>query len=648
MSTYFPDPSRPVMMIRLSSDYDRKYWQKLLAQLEKNKAACDEVWFSTGGNILSVGEYAKQAAEYTEYAEDLRKAGIIPSLQIQVTLGHGDMFSRSCGYEELKWQTWVGVNGEKCHYVSCPRAPEFLEVLRASSELHAQWHPASVWIDDDLRPGNHEPAWEPYGCHCPDCIAAFSKQEGCEYTREELVEAYRADSELEKRWRKFATESLGGVAEVIAKAFLKISPETRFGLQHCHELHRMDVMEALQKVSGKRVSSRPGGGAYSDHVPYAIPDKSFLLQMQMFEQQGYDVIGAVCAEIESCPRGFCCKTSHGHRVESLLHLAMGMDSLSYFIMSPDIETPEWYGENLLEPLAKEAACYHEFAEYNADTVPSGIGLAGHLEYIEVRELGLPLIGVPVGGFSPASYGTLLNAPLVRSLSDEVLQKVLAGNLIIDGAAAAEICKRGFAGYFDGIIPEVHTELLSEVYTKDDLVKDLDSGVHVAFSFSGNRYSFGVPADCRARVLSRYKPVAGENDAAVVLLERADGTKVAMLGNDGFFLQFAASARVVLLNRIADWISGGNLPVMACEPLQCMIVPRVTKDNILRSVTVLNCVIGKQKPFTLELRNLSDSVESVEWCVPAEEKIKIPVVRKQNSAFVTIPEIDGWGIGWLKI
>jgi hypothetical protein len=87
---------------------------------------------------------------------------------------------------------------------------------------------------------------------------------------------------LEKRWRKFATESLGGVAEVIAKAFLKISPETRFGLQHCHELHRMDVMEALQKVSGKRVSSRPGGGAYSDHVPYAIPDKSFLLQMQMF------------------------------------------------------------------------------------------------------------------------------------------------------------------------------------------------------------------------------------------------------------------------------------------------------------------------------------------------------------------------------
>jgi hypothetical protein len=150
------------------------------------------------------------------------------------------------------------------------------------------------------------------------------------------------------------------------------------------------------------------------------------------------------------------------------------------------------------------------------------------------------------------------------------------------------------------------------------------------------------------VLSRYKPVAGENDAAVVLLERADGTKVAMLGNDGFFLQFAASARVVLLNRIADWISGGNLPVMACEPLQCMIVPRVTKDNILRSVTVLNCVIGKQKPFTLELRNLSDSVESVEWCVPAEEKIKIPVVRKQNSAFVTIPEIDGWGIGWLKI
>lgn len=649
MFSHYPDPQRPIMMIRLRAGYDRQLWQRLAVQLGKYREACDEVWFSTGSCVLPPDECAVQAAEYAEYAEDLRKLGIVPSLQIQATLGHGDRIAMASGVKELSWHTWVGVNGEKCRYITCPRAPEFLDRLRKACELHAQWHPGSVWIDDDLRPGNHEPAWEPYGCYCPDCLAEFSRMEGRTFSRERLVEEYGKDPELKKRWESFATTSLCRVAGVVAETFRRISPETVMGLQHCAEKHRIPVLKTLHKTSGKRVSSRPGGGAYSDHIPYAIPDKAFLMQMQMFEQPGYDITGAVCPEIESCPRGFCSKTSHGHRLESLLYLAAGMDCLSYFIMDPKIETPEWYGENLLKPLAEEAACYRDFAEHNTGTLPAGAGFAGHFDSVDTRASGWALAGVPMAGFAPGASCCILNGPMVKGLTDDELKKVVSGNIILDGAATEQICKRGFADLLNGITAEVYSDPYKEFYTDDAMTKDLDSDIHSSFSFSGNRFSFAVPEGLNIRILGNYKDIDGNTyGAATLLCERADGTRAAFVGDDGYYLEFVSSSRITLINRIADWVGGGKFPVMAESPLQCLIIPRVAADGYLRSVTVMNTVIGSQKPFRIQLRNLPESVQEAEWCVPAADNIKVPVSFENGTAYAVIPEIPGWGIGWLKI
>ncbi|MBO4646712.1 MAG: hypothetical protein J5806_00985 [Lentisphaeria bacterium] len=645
-----PDPKRPLMMQRLRIGHEApEIWNRLFPELKRNRECCDEVWFSTGVGFPKLEEHRRRSALMAEHAKELREIGIVPSLQFQATIGHGDFTTGAAGVEGKTWGSYVGIHGEQCRYVNCPRQPGFLDYMREVAKIYAQWHPGSVWIDDDLRLQGHSPASGPGGCCCPYCLSLFSQEEGRTYTREEIEAAYESDCELKRRWDAFGLRTLCLVAETIAASFREISPETRMALQHCGHRERLAIFDALKKASGHRSGSRPGGGAYSDHAPYTFLDKGIACSRQQNSQQGYDTLDQVCPEIESYPRVFTCKTPQGHRIESLFYLAMGMDSLSYFMMDPLYETPEWYGRELLAPLAAEAPCYREFIRHNEGTLPGGIGLncPAAQPFLTVQELGLPLIGVPFGAYSPAAACHQITGKTAETLPVEQLAEALRGNVLLDGAAAAAICIRGLGELIGGIISRPIDQPPFDFYTDDPLNAGLESDRH--FTWQGSRFVFDLPENVSVRILSRYKNSRLEDfGPAMVLLERPDGTRLAFIGNDGFNTQYLATARVLFLNRIAGWTAHGKLPVLPAEPVQCVLVPRISPEGVLRSVTVLNATIGKQKPFALRLRNVPDGIAEAEWLVPAEKPVKIPLERANGECRAVLPEIGPWDIGWLKI
>ncbi|MCQ2380667.1 MAG: hypothetical protein MJ025_07090, partial [Victivallaceae bacterium] len=268
-----PSPDRPLMIQRFSQGQELPgTWERTLSGLEANRACADEVWFSNGTCFPSLERHAEQARRMAKCAADLRAIGIVPSLQIQATIGHGD--NPRFTAEDMAGRTWggyVGKNGEVCKQGNCPRQEGFLSYLREMSELYAAWHPGSVWIDDDLRMNNHAPAMSDGGCHCETCVGLFSKREGRRYTRESLVAACAADPELAKRWTDFGTESLAGVAGAIADGFHRISPETRIGLQHNKIPERVAIFRKLQENTGMRSASRPGGYDYTAPLLAAPP-----------------------------------------------------------------------------------------------------------------------------------------------------------------------------------------------------------------------------------------------------------------------------------------------------------------------------------------------------------------------------------------
>ena len=645
-----PDPERSLMIQRLRSGHEKKpVWDRLFKQLVENKACCDEVWFSTGVGIPLLEKHRKRSALMAAHAAELRKHGIVPSLQIQSTLGHSDDITASAGAEGKTWSSYVGVHGEQCKYINCPRQPGFLEYFRELSETYAQWHPGSVWIDDDLRLHNHAPASDPCGCYCKDCLAAFSCEEGREYSREELVEACEQDPEIFKRWQAFGERSLAQVVEVIVGAFHKISPETRFGLQHGCSLERLDVLDKLKKAAGNKIGYRPGAGAYGDHHPYRMIDKMLHVSMQISTQGGYDFFSQIAPEIESCPRSFTCKTSQGHRIETLLYLAAGSDSISYFIMDPALETPEWYGSELLKPLAEEAPCYRDFIRHNAGTLPAGIAAACRSGVcgVSVVDIGLPLIGVPYASTSPANCGMLISENAAASFPENDLEEFFKSGCILDGNAVMALQNRNLNHLIGNVRVSKLNESASEYYTDDPMNDGFETRYHSPLDKI--RFRFEVPEGMAHRVLGVYRDFKDRDcGTASIIFTTPGGGRCALLGYNGFSIHNVSSDRVRMINRVTDWISGGRLPTVPVKPVQCMFVPAVAESGELKSVTVLNPTIGWQKPFKIKLRSVPENCKEIFWCVPAETPVKLEFTAEENEYRITLPEIAPWGIGWIKI
>ncbi len=635
-----PAPERPRMIIRFSpGEENPDVWSRMLPQLEKYRASCDEVWFSNGISMVSLDTHRKRSELMAKAAQELRKIGIIPSLQIQATVGHGDnvLLDNSA----LTWGTYVGKNGVVCKTNNCPRQKAFHKYLYEMAKIYAAWHPGSVWIDDDLRLDNHAPAVEYGGCYCKDCLAEFSKQEKHDYTREELVSACEKDAALYARWIKFGEESLAMVAAAIAKGFKEISPETRLGLQHCKTPERIAVLKTLAETSGKRSASRPGGSTYTDRDPFQILLKGDKIAYQVYNQPGYELLDQIAPEIEDFPRVFNSKTERGHQLEALFYLTMGGDSLSYYSITPNLETPEFYGEHILRPLANEAACYREIADHNLGSAPGGVGIGN--VYLQQFDFGLFLIGIPFASHSPAACATLLNKTMIDALSDTELKETLKKDLILDGEAAEAIVQRGFADAI-GNIQSIPGANGGEVYANVTFNETLaGKAYHLPTPF---KYSFQCPKNNGIEILSYYR-----NDPkfpATVLLTRPDGTRVALIGLDGFQTIFVSTSRVEFLTRIVDWVSHEKLPVLTAEAAQIFLAPRVTSDDRLKSVTVINPTIGHQKPFTLKMRGVSPHITEVKWHIPAENAKTLSVTHQGKFALVTLPEMEGWQGAWIEI
>ncbi len=367
-----------LMLMRLRAPHTANdaQWAKTFKALADNRGACDEVWFSTGIGFPKMEWHKEHVARLVRYAEQLRGAGIVPSLQFQATLGHSDRITLQEGADGKTWSGFTGPKGVECRACNCPRQPGFLAYVREMARLYASFKPAWVWIDDDLRIDNHGPAImrESVGCWCPTCLAAFNAETGGKWTREELAARIKKDAALYDAWERFSFAGVAEVARVIAAATHEVSPETRFAYQHgpWRNNAQLAIFKAMHEATGLPVGSRPGGGMYFDQNPNEQPTKAFLMARQMKTLGAPDWIGTWCPEVETCPRAFASRTAQGILVESLASLAYGMNAVSLLILDTRSEEDAWYAENILAPLAAEREVLESYRDWNRDTLPAGL------------------------------------------------------------------------------------------------------------------------------------------------------------------------------------------------------------------------------------------------------------------------------------
>ena len=265
-------------------------WPEMRAALAKNRAAFDEVWFSTGVTFPPLAWHEEHARQCALAADDLRKLGIVPSIEIQAIIGHTDSILDAGDCSGQDWGTMVSADGLAAKRLSCPQDPKLVAYFVRVAELHAAWKPGSVWVDDDLSYRNRAPVKKPEnrlaGCFCDRCVSGFSAKDGRAWPRDELVAAIRRDESVRRRWDDYSCGVMGELTRAIAAAVHRISPETVMGYQYGGVLQPA-IPRGLFNASGLPVRLRPGAGAYWDADAHEQLAKAYGLQHMLLN--GRDV-----------------------------------------------------------------------------------------------------------------------------------------------------------------------------------------------------------------------------------------------------------------------------------------------------------------------------------------------------------------------
>ena len=126
----------PLYSFRFSCGQTRtNVWEETLDVFRRHPGVVDEVWFSTGVHYPALDWHRRNAAEQTEAAADLRKLGVTPSLQVQVTLGHGIVKGTSEQWAGKTWTGFVGHAGGECEFSACPTDERFIDYIVESTAL---------------------------------------------------------------------------------------------------------------------------------------------------------------------------------------------------------------------------------------------------------------------------------------------------------------------------------------------------------------------------------------------------------------------------------------------------------------------------------------------------------------------------------
>ena len=103
-----------------------------------------------------------------------------------------------------------------------------------------------------------------------------------------------------------------------------------------------------------------------------------------------------------------------------------------------------------------------------------------------------------------------------------------------------------------------------------------------------------------------------------------------------------------LLRAIDCVTNNSLPVVVENMVQAVVMPRVDKENNLRSVLLLNCSISEQMtPTTMRLRGCRKGAR-LEWHQQGEKLKRLKYKVEGDDLIVEIPPLNGWHLGWLSV
>lgn len=641
----------------------------LIEAIGRQEKSCDTVWFSTLYGYPPLLVQQEAADKMAAAAALFRQAGIGVSMQVSNTLGHGEyMKSKDCSglvYDGSPAEHMVGANGEAAGYCFCWRGEHFRRYLEDSLALYAQVKPDVVWFDDDLRADNHYPV--EYGCYCDHCISGFNAIYGTSFSRASLVREINYGNPIwRQRFIDYCRQGMAELVESLVKAIMRVSPESRFGMQYSHWCNYMGsndnhILNAIKKASGHVAQVRPGGGYYHDKNP--LEQFAKTMRLACTSSLLPDEIVDRKAEIENLPDVAFGKSIGGTLIESTLHLACGCTGLTYATLMNPNEPLAWH-EKMLAGFSQIRPYWEKLADVSRHAYRSGLtifhGEAPHRKKLSAEEAPfswinfpyenntkLMIVGIPVthDQHKPAAY--LLHHEMIDHLTDRDIAYLLTQPVLADAASVQKLYDRGYRDCFRLTLKPQPAGPAFERFMDHHV--NGTAGMRFAespfFTVPMPKYVLEAKDDTTDILGETCYGITEETlggSAALTQVYQADGTPAARWAVFGYCLWndiISTAKRNQILNALDTLCP---LPAKLISAEQAAVIPSVDSCGRTVSVTVASASPGGTEELELLIRSPRSTVP-VLMSTRYQPIEPLKTEQSEGSLLLTLPPLQPYEI-----
>jgi len=595
------------------------------------------------GTYYMPAHNAEEQQHWVKWMKDVVKPalediGVSYQLNFQMLLGatpyHQDL------RDDYEWECLVDQYGNETLGCPCNLDDKFRELMGDMLELWASTEPDIIWIDDDLRMHNHGISCDEldFYCYCDTHLDKFAEFSGKRYSREELVAEILKPGEptqLRLQWQGFLGATMTETAAWVNKRIQNISPKTRIALMtsspDVHSVEGRNWKEMLTALSGKYIPmTRPMCGVYTGT---AVPVKDNACTYKYMSQSmamlrrimGVDGI-EFGPELENTRFTTWCKSVSNSRYVMILGQLLGAPQITLSLN--DLDGSPINQEPTTIPLLRdtkpklEALAVLNLRNWHSEGVvfiddENSAAKMQVDENAKMQDLGLNRewedtllqCGIPAYYDSCMSAAATDNVVVLEeyttwSLSDDELEGVLSGAVLLDADAAFVVQKRGFGKYLGVRVGEKQTfGCLAEKYRVGTINK-----TNVRIPYRG--YKWRHMETDGAEITSEYIDSRNTYYPASMIFENSLGGRVAIYNNVGDMSPtgtFGNHARIDWLHSVLRWLSRSTFYVLPEVPHHSLCVVRSNKDNLLIALANLGTDVLSSIKFRLHSDNVISDI-----------------------------------------
>ncbi|MBR2611530.1 MAG: hypothetical protein IKC72_00545 [Clostridia bacterium] len=600
---------------------DPAFIKELLELLDETRTF-DEIWMATDYGLCSLDEIQKHIPNMRKTAEEIRRHGIIASMQISRTIGHAPTLMKTQstkGMENAKYDFIRFFDGKYDGGRICYSGDDFRAYVHDAMREWGKVGADIVWVDDDVRLWSNGRG---ILCFCDTCIRKFNEKYGYQFHFDSLKNAFLSDNdEVRENYRVFQIESLAQFARIISESIHDSSPDSVMALQQGGRVpiaaqSQEACLDAMYEVTGKNPPCRVGGGFYADHDPSEMLVKAMKINFMISRLPDY--VSLRTTEIENLPFVSYGKSVECSALEAALYMAYGANAASVTMMN-NLESLS-YHRKIFEKLSLYRPYYEAVTAHNGFLPTGGLTVyqpkTPHLSkmkdapdntwYDEVIYEGIPLmrLGIPVN-VEPEGDIYFLSAKAAAQVREADMETLLRSPVILTGEALRKLCE---LGYRDLIGADAHP--VADQYKM--VTYDLPCEHSITDGFPNFRYSDSYYFCKDTQFLIEGEGIEPIYEAYSSQYKTRLGTSVAVVTTKygaRWFVKGRALANPVvptfrrdMLIRAMNYISDKPFATYVKSVGQVACVPRVDEQGKVVSVTVLNVSISECEDIELAISN----------------------------------------------